>query len=154
VGDERSGPRVRRSVDSAQILALAASALLTGLAIARLPPPGTWLNAPRTPYDRSEARDARDPFLLLQRAASVVPRGASVAVRTQSGDPSADSYLFRDAVGLLPGRRVLPVARWGTPTPELAREAQFLVLLGPLPTTPEGELLLSTSEGTIWRMSR
>jgi hypothetical protein len=149
-----SRPDAPQRAKVASVLTAAGTALLTGLAIARLPPPHVWLQPPETPFDRSGAWDARGPFLLLRRAASIVPRGASVAVRTQSGDPSADTYLFRDAVGLLPGRRVLPAARWGAPTPELARQAQFLVLLGPLPTTPEGELLLSTPEGTIWRMSR
>jgi len=133
------------------VFALGGAALLTGLASIRLPSPRVWLRAPETLFDRSEARHIRAPFLLLQKAAGIVPEGASVVYRAEPANAVADTSLFRLAVALLPGRRVLPAAMWDTPMASLARSAEFVILYGSFPSEPPGRLLLSTPEGTIWR---
>ena len=143
-----------RGAAASAAVSLAGAAALTALSIARLPPPTAWLHAPATPFDRSEARSARNPFLLLQKAASVVPAGASVVMRTEPPDAVVDTSLFPSAVALLPGRRVLPAALWGSPRPELERQAEFVVLLGSLPRARPGRLLLATPEGTVWQRPR
>jgi hypothetical protein len=135
-------------------LALISAGVLAALALARLPRPADWLHAPQTPFDRSEAWPGKTSYLLLLKAASVVPARATVAVRGEPADPVADTFLFRYAVALLPGRRVLPAAIHEMPTPELERQAEYLVLVGPRPGTPPGRLLTETAEGTIWRRSR
>ncbi len=140
-------------ISSSIALSLAGAALLTGLEIARLPPPADWLHPPQTPFDRSDAWPIRSSYLLLGKAARVIPAQARVTIRSEPADPVADSVLFRHAVALLPGRRVLPAARLDAPTPELARQAEYLVLLGAPPVSPQGHLLLETSDGSIWRRS-
>jgi hypothetical protein len=134
-------------------LALLSAGVLAALALARLPRPADWLRAPQTPFDRSEAWPARESYLLLLKAATVVPPGAPVTVRSEPADPAADTSLFHHAVALLPGRRVLPAAIEDLPTPELERQAEYLVLVGSRPATPPGHLLSQTAEGTIWRRS-
>jgi hypothetical protein len=135
-------------------LALISAGVLAALAIARLPRPAEWLRAPQTPFDRSDAWPARTSYLLLLKAATVVPPGATVTIRGEAADPVADTFLFRYAVALLPGRRVLPAAIHDMPAPELERQAEYLVLLGPRPGSPPGRLLSETAEGTVWRRSR
>jgi hypothetical protein len=135
-------------------LALISAGVLVALALARLPRPADWLPAPQTPFDRSEAWFARESYLLLLEAATVVPPGAPVTIRREPADPAADTSLFQHAVALLPGRRVLPAAILNMPTPELELQAEYLVLVGPRPGTPPGRLLSETAEGTIWRRSR
>jgi len=135
-------------------LALISAAVLAALALARLPRPADWLRAPQTPFDRSDAWPARTSYLLLLKAVTVVPAGGTVSIRGEPADPVADTFLFRHAVALLPGRRVLPAAIHDVPTPDLERQAEYLVLVGPRPATPPGRLLSETPEGTIWRRSR
>jgi hypothetical protein len=133
---------------------LAGSAILVLLALARLPPAESLLRAPETPFDQARSPSFAADWALLSRAAPLVPAGASVAARVEPPDPAVDTYLHRFAVALLPGRRVLPAALWGAPAPELEREADYLVVLGPRPTEPPGELLLQTPAGSVWRRKR
>ena len=91
-------------------------------------------------------------WLVLERAASLVPRGAPVVVRTEPADPATDFYLHRFAVALLPGRRILPAALWGVATdPAGLVEADYEVIVGKRPPSPPGSLLLELPEGTVWK---
>jgi hypothetical protein len=132
-------------------ISLGGAAVLAALAIARLPSPAAFLHPPSTPFDRSVVPNVRASFLLIQKAADVVPRGASVVVLSEPASPAADTDLFREGVALLPGRRVLPAAVWGVPTPDLGAAADFVIVRGPLPAIAPGTLLLSIPEGTVWR---
>jgi hypothetical protein len=64
-----------------------------------------------------------------------------------------DTYLHRFAVALLPGRRIVPAARWGVPTePDEMRSAQYELVVGRSPTASgERAPLLEIPEGTVWR---
>jgi hypothetical protein len=64
-----------------------------------------------------------------------------------------DTYLHRFAVALLPGRRIVPAARWGVPSPaEDTRTAQYEIVVGRRPSAaPDRRLLLEIPEGTLWR---
>ena len=86
------------------LLSLAGSAVLAGFSVAALPFSRGLFRAPRTPYDASEATFTVPAWILLRRAAEVVPPEASVVVRTEPPDATNDSYLHRFAVALLPGR--------------------------------------------------
>jgi hypothetical protein len=134
-------------------LFLIGGVLMTFFAKERLPSHRVWLTAPQTPFDRSGIPSMRDSYLLLSKAAAIVPRGATVLMRTEPDNSIADGSLIRHAVALLPGRRVLPAAIWNVPTPQLEREAEYLVLLGSRPALPPGRLLLETSEGSVWQRS-
>lgn len=129
---------------------LAGAILLLGLAFAALPRL-TPLRAPETPFDHTPPELMAQGFALLSRAGEVIPNGASVVARGEPPDPTADTYLHHVAVALLPRRRVLPAAVWGVAAPELAREAEYLVVLGKPPFPPPGDLLLRTRAGTVWR---
>jgi hypothetical protein len=111
--------------------------------------------APRTPYDASEATITAPAWILLQRAAEVLPRDASVVVRVEPPDATNDSYVHRFAVALLPGRKIIPAALWGVPAPpEMLRDADYEVVVGSAPSTPPGRLLLSIPEGGVWKRER
>jgi hypothetical protein len=133
-------------------LLLGGAALLTALAIARLPPPADLLRAPSTPFDRSDPELAAD-YRLLQAAAAVIPPGASVAPLSQPRNPVRETELHRQAVALLPGRKVIPAALWDVPTGREA-EADFLIVAGPRPSPPPGTLLAETPGGSVWRRVR
>jgi hypothetical protein len=139
--------------DSPQFLFLLASAaLLTALAVARLPPFPELVHAPSTPFDRSDP-DAAAVFRLFQAAAAVIPPGASVVPLSQPRHPVQETELHRDAVALLPGRKVIPAALWYVPTGREA-EAEFLVVAGPRPSPAPGTLLAETPRGSVWRRVR
>jgi len=142
-------------VRRALLLSLAGSAVLAGFSVAALPFSRGLFHAPRTPYDASEATFMVPAWILLQRAAGVVPRGASVVVRTEPSDATSDSYLHRFAVALLPGRKVVPAALWSVPTDsEVLREADYEIVVGRAPPTPAGRLVLSIPEGSVWKRER
>jgi hypothetical protein len=137
------------------LLSLAGSAILAGFSIAALPFSRGLFQVPRTPYDASEATFTVPAWILLQRAAEVVPREASVVVRTEPPDPTNDSYLHRFAVALLPGRKIVPAALWSVPTaPEVLREADYEIVVGKAPPSPAGRLVLSIPEGSVWKRER
>lgn len=137
----------------AVLLSLLGSAVLAGFSIAALPFSGL-LRAPRTPYDASDPTTAAS-FILLQRADGLIPRGASVVVRSGSPDPNADTYLHRFAVALLPGRRIVPAALWGVASdPRDLANAQYEILVGRPASPPSDQLLLEIPEGTVWRRDR
>jgi hypothetical protein len=140
--------------DTAQyFLLLGGAAVLTALAISELPRFPEVLQAPSTPFDRSATPGAAASYRLFREAATVIPRGASVAPLSQPRDPTRETELHREAVALLPGRRVIPAALWDVPTHQ-EEEADFLIVAGPRPSPPPGTLLLETERGTVWRRVR
>jgi hypothetical protein len=137
------------------LLALIGSAVLAAFSIAALPFSRGLFRVPRTPYDAGDAAPVVPSFILLQRADSLIPRGASVVVRSGSSDPTADTYLHRFAVGLLPGRKIVPAALWGVATePGPLREADYEIVVGQQPTETVGRLVLEIPEGTVWKRDR
>jgi hypothetical protein len=139
--------------DTLQFFALiAGAATLTALAIAGLPRFPDLFQAPSTPFDRS-APEAAAVYRLFQAAATVIPPGSSVAPLSQPRHPVRETELHRQAVALLPGRRVIPAALWDEPTGREA-EAEFLIVAGPWPSPAPGTLLAETPRGTVWRRVR
>jgi hypothetical protein len=139
--------------DSPQFFVLLAGAVvLTALAIVKLPRFSDLVHAPSTPFDRS-APEAAAVYRLFQAAAAVIPPGASVAPLWQPRHPMRETELHRQAVALLPGRRVIPAALWDVPTGREA-EAEFLVVAGPRPSPAPGTLLAETPRGSVWRRVR
>jgi hypothetical protein len=73
-------------------------------------------------------------------------------VRTEPPDAGLETWYHRLGVSFLPGRRAFPSAYLGSFTPpEMWREAEYLVLVGPKPREAAGELVLETPSGTVWR---
>jgi hypothetical protein len=143
-----------KGFDRRTLLPLAGSALLASLSIAAIPF-SRGLRIPRSPYDASDAAFTAAAWVVLERAAAIVPPGASVVVRSEPPDPTTDTYYHRFAIALLPGRRILPAALWGTPTqPGPLREAEYEVVIGRPPAAPFGRLVLEVPEGTIWKRDR
>lgn len=141
-----------RRPDRRTLLPLAGSAVLAAFSVAALPFSRSLFRVPRTPYDASPAAHVTPTWILLQRADPLVPAGASVVVRSEPSDAASDSYFHRFAVALLPGRRIVPAARWSVPTePALIQEADYEVVVGKRPAVAPGRLLLETPEGTVWR---
>jgi len=142
-----------RRPDRRTLLPLAGSALLAAFAVAALPFSRGLFRATRTPYDASPSAYIAVPaWIVLERAEPLVPRGAKVVVRIEPPDPTNDSYLHRFGVALLPGRLVVPAARWGIPSePALIQEADWEVIVGKRPESAAGRLVLEIPEGTIWR---
>lgn len=130
--------------------ALAGATILLAAALLRLPSPLALLHPPQTPYDRSK-RHLVPSFILLTAARDVVPRGARVTVTSEPPDPALDTDTHHMAVALLPGRIVLPAARWGTARPDLIPSADYVIVVGAKPAALRGELLLTRGEGTVWR---
>ena len=131
-------------------LFLGGAAALTALSISRLPPFPNLLRAPSTPFDRSAAAATAPDYRLFWEAASVIPRGASVAPISEPRNAVRETNLHREAIALLPGRKVLPAAVWGTPT-RAEGQADFLIVVGGKPAPAPGELLLETPAGSVWR---
>ena len=137
------------------LLSLAGSAILAGFSVAALPFSRGLFRVPRTPYDANEASFLAPDWILLQRAAEIVPRDASVVVRGEPPDATNDSYLHRFAVGLLPGRKIVPAAVWSVPTaPEALREADYEIVVGKASPPPASRLVLSIPEGSVWKRER
>ena len=94
-------------------------------------------------------------YALLTAADPLIPAGASVVVKTEPPDATQDTWYHRMAVALLPGRRPRPAAFYGQPlSPDLWRDAEYVVIVGARPPTPPGEPLLETADGTVWRRAR
>lgn len=135
---------------------IAGAAVLLGMGAARLPAPAEILRRPATPYDRTDATGAAPAFLLLSRAAGVVPPGAAAAVRAQPRSAVDETMLHFIGVALLPGRRVLPAAAWSQFTPDYESQAEYIVVVGPPPPPGYGDadrlrLLYSDPTGTVWK---
>jgi hypothetical protein len=140
--------------DSPQFfLLLAGAAVLTALAISRLPHFPEALRAPSTPFDRNAAPGAVASYKLFQEASPVFRSGASVAALSVPRNAVRETSLHRYAVALLPGRKVLPAALWNKPT-HLEDRADFLIVAGRRPAAPPGRLLLETPWGSVWQKNR
>ena len=140
-----------RSDSSQFFFFLLGAAVLTAIAIKRLPPLPELLHAPSTPFDHS-APAAAALYRLFAEAAAVVPAGASVASICEPRDPVRETLLHREAIALLPGRKVLAAAVWNTPT-RSEEKADYLVIVGPKPAPSPGRLILETPAGSVWRRS-
>jgi hypothetical protein len=129
------------------------AAILTGFSIAALPVSRGLLRVPRTPYDASEASFIVPAWVVLSRAEPLLPPGALVLVRSEPPDATTDTYLHRFAVALLPGRRIVPAARWGVPSEaDEMRAAQYEIVVGrPPAASADLRPLLEIPEGTVWR---
>lgn len=130
--------------------ALAGAAVVLLATLARLPSPMALFHPPQTPFDRSSPRLA-PAFTLLTQARAVVPAGASVTVTSEPTDAALDTDTHHLGVALLPGRLVIPAALWGTSRPDLARQAEYVVVIGKTPEAPQGDRLLACAQGTVWR---
>jgi hypothetical protein len=140
----------QRSTLNSQLFPLLGAAVLAGFALASLPWGENPFRRPRTIFDRSAARAVAPGYALLVAAAPRIPAGAVVFVRTEPRDPEAETHRFADA--LLPGRRAIPAAFYGKLPPELSRGAQYILVVGPRPPEPPGELVLEIPDGTLWRV--
>ena len=130
------------------------SALLAALALWHVP----WrqgLERPATLYDHSSAAALAPAYALLTAAALGIPPGASVTVRAEPPDAELEMWYHRFAVALLPGRRAIPSALYGTFfSPEVWKDAEYLVVVGPKPSPAPGRLLFETPEGSVWLRDR
>jgi hypothetical protein len=128
------------------------AAVLVAVTLAGLPWNDRPFDAPRTPFDRGAAKGIALAFALLRAAEGVIPRGGVLVMRSEPRDLAQDTYLYRFALALLPGREVVPAANYGVQTPpEVWGRAQYVVVLGKKPADPPGRLLLTTTDGTIWK---
>ena len=135
------------------LVPLVGAAILTGFSVAALPFSRGLFRAPRTPFDAGEASFIVPAWVVLSRAEPLLPRGASVLVRGEPADAMYDTYLHRFAVALLPGRQIVPAARWGVPSSaDEMRTAQYEVVVGRRPSgSSDRRLLLEIPEGSLWR---
>ena len=126
-------------------VALVGAGASLGYSVYRLPPLAECTSLSRTPLDHSGIRDSADYYSLLLDAAVIVPSGARVAVLTSSGNAERNAVLYRFAVALLPGRRI--VAGW---TGERAA-ADYVVFAGPGGSLADARPLLTDERGSVWR---
>ncbi len=146
--------RFQPSTLKLQLSPLLGAALLVAFALASLPWGENLFQRPRTLFDRSASRAVAPGYALVAAAAALVPAGATVVVRTEPRDAVAETYYYRFADALLPGRRALPAAIYGQfSPPELSRDAEYVLIVGLRPSAPPGRLLLETPEGTVWRIA-
>lgn len=131
---------------------LSGAAVLAAFAIASLPWKDDLFRRPPTPFERSAAKVVAPLYAILTAARPFIPDRASVVARTEPPDAIQETYFHRFAISLLPGRRILPSASYGSfVEPEVWKNAQFLIVVGPRPAPPPGRLVLETPEGTVWR---
>jgi hypothetical protein len=134
-------------------VAIVGSALLCALALARLPWSAEALRPSATPFDRSQARFMAPGYILLVDAARLIPAEASVVVRCRPEQPLLQALFWQFSVALLPNRRILADRHWrDEDAPAMSRNAQYLVLWGPAPASPPGQLLLNEQQGSVWRL--
>ena len=142
-------PRFR--ADTPTVLALAGAALLAGVALRGLP----WsagLGAPPTPFTHSLTPSLAPAYALLRDSDAVVPAGSSVVVRAEPRDPRLESHYFRLGLALLPGRTVLPSARFDAFTPPgIWSGADYEVVVGARPAPESGDLVLEKPAGSVFR---
>lgn len=143
-------PRPRADIPT--VLTLLGAALLAAVAWRGLPY-GAGLAAPPTPFTRASTSFLAPAYTLLLAAGPVVPAGASAVVLAEPRDAGLESHLFRVGLALLPGRDVRPAAVLDTFTPSAAWDAaEYRIVVGKRPSPAEGTLVLSTPEGTVWRI--
>jgi hypothetical protein len=116
----------------------------------RLPAWPECFHFSRTPLDHSAVHGDSPDYSLLADAQEVIPAGARVLVRTASENRARDAVLFRFAVALLPGRRIV-AATPGTSAGVVPAEAEYVVLHGAGGRVPDAELLRSDERGSIWK---
>ena len=142
---------MRRAV----LASLAGSAILAAFSIAALPFSRGLFRAPQTPYDATDAKFTPPAWILLSRAEPLIPRGASVVVRTAPTNLTNDMYLHRFGVALLPGRKIVAAALWGVPSaPEEIEAAEWEVVVGKAESSPGRRLVLEAPEGSVWKRDR
>lgn len=151
--------RQHRNISQTHVLRdltpLAGALLLVAFAIASLPWGEGVFRRPRTPFDHSAASSVAPGFALLSSAVAVIPPGASVVARTEPPNAGRETYFHRFTLSLLPGRRVLPASYYGEfVPPEVWKDAEYLVVIGPKPAQAPGRLLLETPDGSVWRRAR
>jgi hypothetical protein len=134
-------------------LLLGGAAVFVVLAIVRLPRFPDLLQAPSTPFDRGAMAASAESYRLFEAAAAVIPAGASVVTLSQPRDARRETALHREAVALLPGRKVVPAALWDAPTGR-EWEADFLIVAGAIPSPSPGTVLLEMPGGSVWRRAR
>ncbi len=128
------------------------AAVLAGFALASLPWGEGLLRRPRTPFDRSAARSVAPLYTILVDSRAAIPAGATVVARTEPPEAVMETYFHRFAIALLPGRRVRPSSFYGGfVQPDVWKDAQFMIVVGPRPVPAPGRLVLETPEGTVWR---
>ncbi len=145
--------RIRRESSQSFFFVLSAT-VLVGFSIAWLPPKKDLLKAPVTPFDRIPVPAISQIYRLLWRMSSILPEGASVTIRSEPRDPVFESSVFRSAVALFNGRKVLPAAIEGQPVPGIESQADYVVVVGPKPASPPGTLMFECPGGSLWRRSR
>jgi hypothetical protein len=146
---------VRALKSRALLFSLVGSAILAAFSVAALPFSRGLFRLAQTPYDASDARFIVPSWIVLARAAPLIPRGAAVLVRAEPPDPTNDMYLHRYGNGLLPGRKIVPAALWGVATPpDVVREAEYEVVVGKMPSVRPGRLLLQIPQGSVWLRGR
>jgi hypothetical protein len=74
-----------------------------------------------------------------------------VTIVSEPPDPVLDTDAQHLGAALLPGRVVIPAARFGAPRPDLVQRADYVVVVGAMPARPPGERLLERPQGTVWR---
>ena len=132
-------------------LFLTGALALTVLAVTELPPLPDLLHAPATPYDHSPATGMATEWRLVTDAAKVIPFGVSVCAVAEPRNAAIETALHRDAVALLPERRIIPAAFFAVPT-HSEDDAEYWIIAGSPPASPpKGVRLLSTPLGTVWR---
>jgi hypothetical protein len=130
-------------------LFLGGAAVLLVVSIWRLPLFPDIVHAPATPFDQTDSTVALE-YRLLQEAAALIPEGVSVSVVSAPRDFTRETRLHREAVALLPGRKVIPAAVWNTPT-YADEQAEFLIVAGSPHARERGTALLDTPFGSVWR---
>jgi hypothetical protein len=137
------------------LVSLAGSAVLAAFSIAALPFSRGLFRTVQTPYDASDAKFTPPAWIMLARAEPLIPRGASVVVRTAPTDLNNDMYLHRFGVALLPGRKIVAAALWGVPSAgEEIDAANWEVVVGKAVSSPGRRLVLSAPEGSVWKRDR
>ena len=87
---------------------------------------------------------SRDMILLSQRAADIVPRGATVTAIRPAEAPDYDVTLYLTAVGTMPRHRVVP------PLLDANDRPQFVLAVREPLTNPHYRLFRELPEGRIY----
>lgn len=74
-----------------------------------------------------------------------------MTIVSEPPEPTLDTDYQHLGAALLPGRVVIPAALFGVPRPDLAKRADYVVVVGEMPAAPPGERLLRRPDGTVWR---
>jgi hypothetical protein len=130
---------------------LGGAAILAAWGIALLP--RQLPTPPATPFDRSDPALAAS-FRFLSAARGLLPAGATATVIAEPRDAGQETSLYGAAVALLDGRTVLPAAQWGAFTPQHESQAEYVLVRGPLPSAPPGELVAAVEGGAVYRRKR